>query len=236
MFDRMGSAIPQITVGAVVSVAIFNIGYFSKLGIHFLGVMDISNIVYSFGLIFGLGIVLVQFLQGFALVHLFNFVKRPTAKEVFWRFSRRVLLPALICLSVVMLLIASRLLPPQFLPEGTLRWDAIIAFYFALILSWGMVSTLVNYHLEPKGFVPLDIATTIIVSISLVFYVGRAVAAYEAFDNPFLYQLAMKNNITLDVRIVRSSSMGFIVVENGFLLFLPRDQVFEVRSKDKIKM
>ncbi|WLB57471.1 hypothetical protein [Bradyrhizobium japonicum] len=43
--------IPAISVLALLILSIFNIGYFSKVGLHFLGVMDLTNLVYSFSFI-----------------------------------------------------------------------------------------------------------------------------------------------------------------------------------------
>jgi hypothetical protein len=57
MLERLLKYWPVITVSALAVVSVFNIGYFSILGLHFIGVMDLSNIVYSVGLVFGLMIV-----------------------------------------------------------------------------------------------------------------------------------------------------------------------------------
>jgi hypothetical protein len=45
--DRLLKYWPLIAAGAIVLVSVFNIGYFSILGMHFIGVMDISNVVYT---------------------------------------------------------------------------------------------------------------------------------------------------------------------------------------------
>ena len=44
---------PLLTVASLAIVSTFNIGYFSVIGIHFIGVMDLSNIVYAIGLVMG---------------------------------------------------------------------------------------------------------------------------------------------------------------------------------------
>jgi len=43
---------PFVSLIALAIVSIFNIGYFYRVGIHFIGVMDLTNIAYSFGLVF----------------------------------------------------------------------------------------------------------------------------------------------------------------------------------------
>jgi hypothetical protein len=48
---KLISYLPAITGGALLVLSIFNIEYFSKIGLHFLGVMDFSNLVYSLSFI-----------------------------------------------------------------------------------------------------------------------------------------------------------------------------------------
>src|SRR5258705_6089135 len=48
---------PVVTVAALAVVSVFNIGYFTTIGLHFIGVMDLSNIVYAVGLVYSLIIV-----------------------------------------------------------------------------------------------------------------------------------------------------------------------------------
>lgn len=45
------SYLPAITGAALFVLSIFNIGYFSKIGLHFIGVMDLTNLVYSLSFI-----------------------------------------------------------------------------------------------------------------------------------------------------------------------------------------
>jgi hypothetical protein len=44
--------LPSASVAAVILASVFNVGYFLPIGLHFLGVMDFSNVVYSLGLAF----------------------------------------------------------------------------------------------------------------------------------------------------------------------------------------
>jgi len=50
MLESLSKALQPISLLAIVTLSIFNLGYFWKIGLHFLGLMDFSNIVYSFGL------------------------------------------------------------------------------------------------------------------------------------------------------------------------------------------
>ena len=59
MLDIVARILPVAATIAVASLAAFNVGYFWKMGLHFLGTVDFNNIVYSFGLTIGLWMVLI---------------------------------------------------------------------------------------------------------------------------------------------------------------------------------
>jgi hypothetical protein len=59
MLDIVARILPVAATVAVASLAVFNVGYFWKIGLHFLGTVDFNNIVYSFGLTIGLWMVLI---------------------------------------------------------------------------------------------------------------------------------------------------------------------------------
>src|SRR5262249_16306285 len=63
MLDVVARILPAASAIAVAALTIFNVGYFWRIGIHFLGIIDFNNLVYSFGLAFGLLIVLYLFVQ-----------------------------------------------------------------------------------------------------------------------------------------------------------------------------
>jgi hypothetical protein len=54
MLEKISKVWPLVTVAAFAIVSIFNVGYFVMPGLHFIGVMDVSNIVYPTGLILSL--------------------------------------------------------------------------------------------------------------------------------------------------------------------------------------
>ena len=53
MFGKMTTAIPLLSAIALAILTVFNVGYFSKVGLRFSGIVDLSNMVYSFALAFG---------------------------------------------------------------------------------------------------------------------------------------------------------------------------------------
>jgi hypothetical protein len=50
MLDGVTKILAVASAIAVVALSFFNIGYFSKIGFHFLGIVDLNNLVYAFGL------------------------------------------------------------------------------------------------------------------------------------------------------------------------------------------
>src|SRR6185295_8989176 len=58
MLDTVTKIFSIVTLGVLCLMALFNIGYFYIVGFHFIGVTDISNVVYSFGLIFASALIL----------------------------------------------------------------------------------------------------------------------------------------------------------------------------------
>jgi hypothetical protein len=53
MLDDVAKYLPAISIFVLVLGAIFNIGFFYEVGFQFIGVVDINNLVYPFGFIFG---------------------------------------------------------------------------------------------------------------------------------------------------------------------------------------
>jgi hypothetical protein len=50
MLENITRLFPAISLVLVATLSIFNIGYLWRFGIHYLGIIDLSNVVYSFGL------------------------------------------------------------------------------------------------------------------------------------------------------------------------------------------
>ena len=57
MFDNLTKVASFATLAVLVLTALFNVGYFYEIGFHFIGVIDISNVVYAFGLVLVLALV-----------------------------------------------------------------------------------------------------------------------------------------------------------------------------------
>ena len=53
MLENISKYWALLTVTAFAIVSLFNIGYFYVIGLHFIGVMDLTNVIYSVGLVLG---------------------------------------------------------------------------------------------------------------------------------------------------------------------------------------
>jgi hypothetical protein len=58
MLENYSKYVPLLTLITLAIISAFNIGYFWKVGVHFIGVMDLTNVIYSFALLFPFVIVL----------------------------------------------------------------------------------------------------------------------------------------------------------------------------------
>src|ERR1043166_1120324 len=97
MFTSLLSYVPLASILAVALVSIFNIGYFTRVGLHFLGVMDISNLVYPIGLVFAILLGLFSSASGIDLTYLRNLAEHPDIPKKYVRASVKYgLLPHLI--------------------------------------------------------------------------------------------------------------------------------------------
>src|SRR5262249_30460652 len=88
MLDIVARLLPVAAAIAFASLSVFNVGYFWNIGLHFLGIVDFNNIVYSFGLTFALWMVLV--FVGLKLVEIFSEPASETSIRRSMRASKRV--------------------------------------------------------------------------------------------------------------------------------------------------
>src|SRR4051794_16354740 len=83
MLEKIGKYLPAISLLALASLSFFNIGYFWRIGLHFLGVTDLSNIVYSFGLAASVLVTLFFFVPRFV-----KHLTEPITQEMIKRAAR----------------------------------------------------------------------------------------------------------------------------------------------------
>jgi hypothetical protein len=213
MLDRVAKYWPVLTVVALAAVSLFNIGYFSAIGLQFIGVMDSSNIVYSIAIILGVLLFPAIMIQKF-FSWLPEFMSRPDAVQrtdkvfgVVAAFSLLIMIGGVIV--------------------GRLTYGFAIAF-----CAMAFVSTLSTYVLwVSKGTLSKRLAFRPVLFWTMaIFQVGNAWANYEAFDSSAQYTLVTKENRYANVRLVRTSSNGFIIARDSQIVYIPAGELKSIEG------
>src|SRR6266566_410178 len=168
MFDIVARILPAATTITFVSLSMFNVGYFWKIGLHFLGIVDLNNIVYSFGLTLGLWMVLV--FVGLNVVDiLFEAMSETSIRRsmrtstFFWWVG--------ITLSLLALLT-----PEPWINEIVQVGVTLVGFILALGAS--SVRAILDYKTSGTAK-PHDLAFLVPLPFVIFFYTGTLVAAWQ---------------------------------------------------------
>jgi hypothetical protein len=215
-------SLPFFSVASLVLVSVFNIGYFANIGLHFLGLIDFTNMVYSIGLVFG-GLIL--FINIFAV-----------AIDVILRVSRNsnntiAIERWLACFAGGVIAIATLLLalPHDYQPI-TLTVGAYFVLLFAFLFLWSALNIALQYR-RTQSFRFRDITLCLFALVSADLSLGKAVADSHITQQTQFYTIATKSGVLTGVILVRSSSNGFIVARNGAISFLSKDEVKSISSE-----
>src|SRR5262249_13689158 len=168
MLDIVARILPAAATIAFASLSVFNVGYFWKIGLHFLGIVDLNNIVYSFGLTFGLWMVLV--FVGLEWVDIFS---EPVSETSIRRSMRTSKFVAWIGATLFVL---ASFTPEKFGYEIVLAGVALVG----LILLWGAwsVRSLLDYKTSGTAKAH-DLAFLVLVPFVIFFNAGTSVAAWQ---------------------------------------------------------
>lgn len=226
--NRVGSIktatelLPLFSVLALILVSVFNIGYFSNIGLHFLGLIDFTNLVYSFGLVFG-GLILFANFIGAALDILLRLARDGQGVKISlkWLHAGAIVLAigatALICLP-------KELRPPFF---GT---HAYTTFISSIVFVWAMLKSVLRYKSTRKikfSEVILSVLTLLVADLS----VGKAVSDHQVSQQSQHYTVTTKSGVMVGMNLVRSSSSGFVVAKHGTISFISKDEVKRISSE-----
>jgi hypothetical protein len=213
---------PLVSLATLAAISLFNVGYFSEIGLHFAGVVDLTNLVYSFGLVFPIVVGLLQAASGNLIGLLFIFAKNEDAYKKFRKFLLWVMLPGFV-FGVAAFIYFGR--------EPSHEVVAAIFLGFFLVALQGAI---IDFHRSQKsdwGWAALAMAFALI----CIVYVGRAVAYNQVHDLKNSYSLTTKELTLANVRLIRSSSNGFIVVVADRIMFFPREEIKHIRSNTDVK-
>lgn len=211
MLDNIGKSIPAISLAAVAVLSVFNVGYFWNIGLHFLGLADLTNFVYSFGLATTF---LVVFLSAAAIAL--------PARASPNRVIALGIVGAVISMSAIFF--GSRFIANEFIQEGITLVGFAISGAAAMRWLW------LRHHLL-NNLVTADFVMLGIVVIGNSFQAGIFTALLE-MNNWKTYSVAIKDQMTTieNVRILRSSSSGFILFADKQTLFVPHSEIRQIRA------
>jgi hypothetical protein len=176
------------------------------IGLHFIGVMDLTIVVYSVGLVFGFIIVPAIFVPVWA--------DQPNAMSHALRLGK-----------VALMLLSVFFTVGLFLPSR-ISIMSLFAIYFTLATIVGAAMVYVSWASnDVRGNSVFLLCAG---ALFAVFWVGGAIADHEAFSSGTLYRVVAKTQTYDGVRLVRSSSSGFLIVKDKQVIYLPSGELTSI--------
>lgn len=222
MLERLLKYWPVITVAAFTVVSVFNIGYFTILGIHFIGVMDISNIVYAIGLVFSLMIVPIVFFPENLLPILSDIAQSDNAVPKIYRFVKFSTFGIAILFAIGL-----------FVHHPYLSITGLFALDFVLgcvvFTAYAYMTYVHDGELSPRMMF-----AGVAFYLFTIYWVGAAMAYHEAFGTNSLYLITTKDTVYDKVRIARSSSSGFIIAQDKRVIYIPSGELKSISAIEPV--
>ena len=222
MLDVVAKMLPAAATIAVASLSMFNVGYFWNIGLHFLGIVDWNNIVYSFGLAFGLWMTLA--FVGLKLVGIFS----EPASELSVHRSRRTS-KIVMWIGFGIFFIAS-LIPERFISDIVGAGAKLVG----ALLAWSAWSFQASLDYNTSGVAKADDLILVVLLPFLIFFqAGTFVAAWQ-MTNLDTYTVGTTKGASIEnARLLRASSAGFIVFAEERVLFIPQSQIARIMATPK---
>jgi hypothetical protein len=224
MFANLTSLLPLISVASVLLVSANTIGYFQRIGIHFLGLMDLSNFIYPLGLAF-FGVLLV--LQAIPMVHIF-LTRWQKLEEFDVNRLMTLSLIVLFAVGVAPILLADFFEAPKFYVHL-----AMFGTVIGMIVTPGFMAFVLYQRNRRK----LNLRAARLLTVSIVgivagsYTAGLTQADYQAFQTPTLYRIINKHGFDTVVRIIRASSAGLLVsFPDRKIAFIPKEEIRLIES------
>jgi hypothetical protein len=225
MFDKIQQYWPQLTLLTIAISAFFNVGYFSAIGIHFIGLTDFSNVVYSLGLAFSTVMVGGLILMGASSE---GFAKRLdySSTRVIIRVMAKVVLPLIAgALILLFALIYNRIIGGWIIRNQPL--DSLL-FGISVVIIFSLIFDLWQKRQADLPIAPGDWLAVLIMLFLLTYSSGAYLATHYAHQTATMYKITNKVGMESIVRIVRSSSLGLLVSENDKIAFVPKEEIRRV--------
>ncbi|MGJ4995711.1 hypothetical protein ACQR0Z_14895 [Bradyrhizobium sp. HKCCYLS3077] len=201
MFDYLNKHASAISLATISTLAIFNVGYFWKIGIHFLGLIDISNLVYS------LGVSLTAISIGGAITAIVVRASSAWLQILLAGIGATVSTWGIVYFQ-------PRTLDPQ-LPQN-------FAILIGFILPWAaFTGRLIALDHAQKWS---NLAWVGLGWWTIIFQAGICQVSIELADR-FMYVVNTKAGVIVDARILRSSSAGLLLVVDKRITFIPQGEI-----------
>jgi hypothetical protein len=208
MIDFITRYVSAISLAIATTLSIFNIGYFWKIGLPFLGLIDLSNLVYS------LGVSLTVLSIG---VFVTSWVIRKSAGST----PKQLVIAAVgVALSTWgVMKFTPRTLEPQFLENAAI----LIGFLLSASAFAGRVWDQRAWHWR-------NLTVLVFVWTAIIFQAGVCQAVLDLTDR-FKYVVSTKSGVIDAARILRTSSAGFLLFADGKVRFVPHGEIKDVTSQ-----
>jgi hypothetical protein len=215
MLDFLSRYVSAISLAVAVALSVFNIGYYWNIGLHFLGLADLTNLVYSAGLSFAVlsvwgGIIVAIARNEFSMPSLLAGIAGSAMLSTWglWHIEVRG-------------------------PDPQLFENLITLIGFAM----GGAYFLAFMRQRRKASGAWDYKDLVVVAFSLfttTFQAGVCAAAIERTDR-ITYTVNTKSGVMTDARVLRSGAAGFLLVVDGNVMFVPHGEIRSVRSELRLR-
>jgi hypothetical protein len=210
--DNLSKYVSLFSLAAFAAVTIFNVGYFSVVGPHFLGLMDITNVIYSIGLAFLILFVVVELaILAAAIFRDFDIRNIERANEIAFWVS--IVIPLVIS-AIVLFRAISSIKGIDFI-DMVLISVVCVAVYWWTFIGWKLTGELRFARAASSG----------LISFVAIFLAGMYSASQQAYQSKIIYNVQTKGGNFLHVRLVRTSSNGVLICDNGKFLFVPSSEL-----------
>lgn len=169
----------QLSLAAFALVSIFNIGYFSRIGLHFLGLVDLTNIVYSFAIVLAVLLALLQIFTGDVIENLRGYALKQESMDHFFKFSFKYLLPVWLTLFGVTSCIAVGWIPGTVFNASA---DDVSALAFVSLWIWVATGTFIKINSPNLRVQAVDYSSNLFLSIISTLGLGRALASFPGMS------------------------------------------------------
>jgi hypothetical protein len=219
--------VPQLSAAALVLATFFNIGFFTIVGIHFLGIVDIGNLGYSFALALGGLASLALIVDVGSIERLRKFAKEKDA------VSRSASISKTLVFVGSVIAIAATVLANN----GTVSRITEVSMYVCGLLLISLcksTETFVRFCVDKKIY-PQSFIVAALAATATIMFVGQCVALGLLSRGDVVTVETKKNGAIGNARLLRTSGSGYLIAIDGIVQFIPSGEVQRIQARDPIK-